>query len=313
MPDDPLPSVMAVTSADADHFDLALELILSLRRFSSLGSIKLGMLDVGLTDGQRELLLAREVTIAQPRWEFDGEPPPQMPRGCLAMLSRPFLPRYFPAANVFVSLDSDTWVQMESGITDLAAGAMRSDIAVVPEMHPSYAHLYKPQHANRKEHRSTFAAVYGQDLPFPADNIVLNAGVFAARSDSPLWNVWSQSLAAALSRVRDGVLSSGKPLFSVWHPIHHFIEQNALNHAFYAKGLRLYPMSALYNFICTLSQPLFDADIKKLVEPTAPFAPIRIIHLTGAGKRTTQVFDRDRHSYARGLRYSDWQEMIAGQ
>lgn len=303
---------MVVTSADAGHFDLAMELIESVRRFPSFTSIQLGILDVGLSESQCELLASRNVTIAQPKWEFSGEAPPQMPRGCLAMLSRPFLPQYFPTADVFVSLDSDTWLQLESGITDLAAGAMRSDIAVVPEMHPSYAHLYNPQHGNRMEHRVTFAAVYGKNLPFPADNIVLNAGVFAARSDSPLWNVWSQSLGEAISRVRDVVLSNGKPLFSAWHPVHHFIEQNALNHAFYVKGLRLYPMSALYNFICTLSQPLFDTDAKKLVEPSPPFAPIKIVHLTGAGRRTTQVLDRNGGVHKRGLRFSDWREIVTG-
>jgi len=135
-------ATLLVTTADESHFDLALEMMDSVRRFSELAPMKLGMLDAGLTPGQRELLLAKGVVVASAQWEFGGDPPPGMRRGLLAMLSRPFLPKYFPDFDVLVYLDSDTWVQMASGITDLVAAAYRADIAAVPELHPCYGHLY---------------------------------------------------------------------------------------------------------------------------------------------------------------------------
>ncbi len=301
-----------VTSADAGHFELANELMDSVRSHPGLAPIKLGMLDCGLTDAQRELLIAKDVLIVRARWEFEEGFPPEMPTAWLALWSRPFLPRYFRDFDVIVYLDSDTWVQMADGIVDLVNGAERADIAVVPEMHPSYQHLYFPQHPARKLHRHAFAQVYGQQIPAPIDGVVLNSGIFAARLDSRLWAAWAASLAEGLEMVRNALLPDGSPFFSAWHPINHLIEQNALNHVFSQRGLKLHTMSALYNFICGLSKPLFDADSRKLVEPSAPYAPIRVIHLSPDGKRATTVLDRHGHTHRHGLRWSDWREIVSG-
>jgi len=311
MSEDLLHSAIIVTTADAEHFDLAWEMIESVRQHACLDPIKIGMLDVGLTDAQRSFLLAKNVVVARAEWKFDSDPPPGMPRRYLAMFARPFLPDFFTGFDPLVYLDSDTWIQIPSGVNDLIAAAAKVDVAAIPEMHPSYMHLYDPRHAVRLSHRSTFAGTYGQGIPNPADNVVLNSGVLAARRESRLWKAWVLSLAEALARVRDVVSPNGKPLFATSHPIPHFIEQNALNHACYQRGLSLHPMSALYNFICTLSEPLFDPEINKLVEPTPPNAPIKIIHLTGAGRKARIVGDRNGGVLQRGMRWRDWRETLA--
>jgi hypothetical protein len=302
-------SAIVITAADADHFDLALDMMDSVRANSTADPVKLGVLDVGLTESQRESLAAKNVAVARAQWDFGGEPPPGMPTGSLAMMSRPFLPRYFPAFDVLVYLDSDTWVQLPGAVGNLVAGALKSDLAVVPELHPTYAHLYNSQHPNRVSHRDCYHALYGESLSAPADNVLLNSGVFAARRDSRVWTDWAASLELAVAGVRDVVLD-GKPLFSVWGPVIHFIEQNALNHAFYQKGFTIHPLSSLHNFICTLSRPIFDPDIRKLVEPSLPYAPIQIVHLTVAGKQATQVADRQGRLHERGLRWSSWREIV---
>jgi hypothetical protein len=303
-------SAIVVTSAGAAHFDLALELLDSLRSHSSLNSTAFGILDAGLTPAQKELLVSKKVFVATAKWEFESQPPTGMPIELLSMLSRPFLPKYFPTFDLIVSLDSDTWIQMASGITDLLVGAAQADIAIAPELHSSYSHLYNPQHPIRNELRGTYRAVYGDLPPIPADALVLNAGVFAARRDSQAWRLWAASLADGIARVRNEVTTDGKLLFSAWNTINRLIEQNALNHAFYQKGLTIYTMSALYNFICTLAKPMFDSDSYKLVEPSAPHAPIRIVHLTGLGKTATHVLDRNGQIHQRGLRLSEWREIV---
>lgn len=303
-------SVILVTSADAAHFDFAREMIESVRRFPSLAPIVIGMLDVGLTDEQRGWLKMHQVRIATAQWELEGPPPANMPRGFLAMLSRPFLPKYFPGFDVLVYLDSDTWVQQGGAITDLASAAMVADIAIAPEIHPSFSHLYDPRHGLREHHRNAYAAAFGQDGPMPADNAVLNVGVFAARRDSRVWPVWGDSLAKGLERVRQIPMPEGQSIFVAGHPALFFIEQNALNHAFYQKTFKLMPMSPLYNFICSLAQPMWDPDSRKLVEPSLPYTPIQIVHLSDAGKKARSVMDRYGKTHERGLRWPDWRGMI---
>jgi len=312
MPDHALLSTIVVTSADAERFDLALELIGSVRQFSTLDSIRLGMLDSGLTEAQRGLLADQDVAVAPAEWKFPGELPTGVSRGYLAMLARPFLPESFPGFDTIVSLDSDTWVQMPRGVTDLVAAAAKVDVAAAPEIHPSYGHLYNPNNLVRETHRNTFNLAFGKGIPNPADNVVLNAGVFAARRESRLWKAWAQSLNEALARVCKPDPLTGASPFSTNHFIRHFVEQNAFNHACYHRGLRLHPVSALYNFICTLSRPVFDPEIKMLVEPSWPYAPINIVHLTGAGREAKIVGDRNGQVLQKGLHWHDWRDMLAG-
>jgi hypothetical protein len=180
-------------------------------------------------------------------------------------------------------------------------------------MHPSFSHLYDPHHGLRDHHRNAYTAAYGKDGPIPADNVVLNVGVFAARGDSRVWPAWADSLRQGFARVREIKAPGGQSIFEAGHPGLFFIEQNALNHAFYRTAFKLMPMSALYNFVCSLAQPMWDPDTGKLVEPCLPYTPIQIVHLTDGGKKAKWVLDRYGRRQERGLRWSDWRGLVRGE
>jgi hypothetical protein len=306
-PRDPL----VVTIADAGYYQLARELIGSVRQHQPEAAV--GLLDVGLTAEQRKALAADGVEVVAAKWNFPGSQPKELPRQFLAMLSRPFLPQYFPKAKTIVYLDADCWVQHPDAVAELAAAAGKADVAVVPEIHPAFGHLYNPGHWARDMHLKAYASVYGRSTPSPAEAVVINSGVLAAKTSSPMWKAWQETLAAAVAARRNPIaLGQPCPLASA-DKANHFIEQNALYNAFQRGMFRIFPMSALYNWVCTLAAPMLDPATGLLVEPTPPHAPIRVVHLTGQGKEAAQVSGLDGQRYDRSWRWSGLPPISASQ
>jgi len=293
-----------VTAADSGYFDLACDLIDSVRRGDK--SIPFGVLDVGLSPDQIDVLKFNEVIVVPAAWEFSCEIPAGLRRTYLAMLSRPFLPKYFPCFDIIVYLDADTWVQIPSSIDDLIEAANGVDAVVAPEIHVAFPHLYSPVSLIRNMHRAAYTEAFGSEPPPPADGAVLNSGVVVARRESALWPAWQQALAKQVrNRVNVSSMDAKAPL-TLKSDTNHFLEQNALNYAFYKKQFGIRPVSPLYNWVCTLGMPFFDPQTGLLTEPVAPFSPIRIVHLTQAGRTTTMLKDRKGGCHEKRLRWGDF-------
>jgi hypothetical protein len=289
-----------VSIADAGYYPLLCDLIGSVRVQTWPLNVRIGVVDVGLTQAQISELNAFDIAVVPARWNFAGEMPTGLPIATMAMLSKPFLRDYFPGHEFYVYLDADTWIQGRETVTDLVQAAYDVDIAAAPELHCAYPHLYSIDNGVKNLYRDAFKKVYG-DAASPADTAVFNGGVFAARHDSSLWLVWRSVLAEAV-KIRGVPGPVGGPSILAEPTMsNYFIEQNALNVAIYRAGIKVRCLSPLYNWICTLALPFYDPLQAVFVEPSPPYAPIRIVHLTGVGRDVTQVPDRYGLSHEVGL------------
>src|SRR4051794_33857073 len=110
-----------VSAADENFFPLLSQLLASISAAlpSGVPPPEFCVIDLGLTDAQKSELRSREVTVAAGQWPFDFPGRAEAPRWMQAMAGRPFLPQYFPGREIYLWLDSDTWLQ-DWRIVDLA-------------------------------------------------------------------------------------------------------------------------------------------------------------------------------------------------
>lgn len=282
-----MPRTLILSGADQPYADLLVDLFDSVRAHPELNDCELGALDLGLAPEARAALAARGVRLVRPGWDILTPAVEQAPAWYRAMTARPFLPRHFPGWDVYVWLDSDTWVQDPLCVTLYRQGALDYGFAISAELSRCYATFFGS--TVRDLHHDAYCQAFGADLArtlitYP----ILNSGAFGARADSPVWERWQILCAAAMEH------TAGK-----------LTEQAALNAAIYGlemRGVHLLP--AEDNWICGVAPPMWDPARRCLVEPALPHAPLRLVHLTnlkqpqavacvGGGTITTSYRYRD--------------------
>ena len=100
-----------VSLADANYYDLLIELIDSIKQFPQSSNIAICILDAGLTEEQKEKLTKKVDEIKSAEWDI--EVPSFKVRGkewLKSQVSRAFLPKYFPNYEKYLWLDCDAWV-----------------------------------------------------------------------------------------------------------------------------------------------------------------------------------------------------------
>ena len=100
-----------ITAADARFFDLARELIQSVREKPEGQKVVLAFLDLGCTEEQRAWIYTQVDHLREVDWEFDFPAREQSPRYLRALHARPFLRQYFPGYETYVWIDADAWLQ----------------------------------------------------------------------------------------------------------------------------------------------------------------------------------------------------------
>ena len=86
-----------VSLADSNYFPLLEELIDSIKRFKESETIAICVLDAGLTNDQKEVLLKKVDNLVSAEWDI--EVPEYKVKGkewLKSQVSRAFLPNYFP-------------------------------------------------------------------------------------------------------------------------------------------------------------------------------------------------------------------------
>jgi hypothetical protein len=188
------------------------------------------------------------------------------PKYLKALVSRPFLPEYFPGYEVYIWIDADAWVQDWSAIELLALGAKRKGFAIVPELFAKHSarslrHAWIALQYSRYFHYTDFAGLEIEPL--------LNAGVFSGTGRSPHWSAWSRRLSQAIYNCLD-ILT----------------DQFALNVAIYKDlGLdrvELLPLSC--NWLANYQELLWDPRRRLWVDPSSPHTPLGIVHISGQAK-----------------------------
>lgn len=257
--------VVIVTAAGDSFFEWALSLLSSLRDLRIFPRIPFAIVDVGLTRQQRQSLTQAGVMIVAPRlpdwWHEEIRDNP----GAASLLTRPYYPDMFVNARIILHVDADIWMLTPHAVESAVAAARSRgcDIAAAVHDHASY-------HADDTtvEWREAMHAVYAIQQTNITSDTYINAGLFAARSGSPVWEAWREVFARVAGRGGDHTIN----------------DQAALNVAIQEKNLRLRKLDPTCNWLSHLALPRVEPGIGRLTEPVAPFRPISALHVSGKDK-----------------------------
>jgi hypothetical protein len=264
--------LLVVTGADSKHIDLLKDFITSFRLMYD------NRFDVGLIkfDNHADFLDVEnrfDVVVSQSNdYEaFRG----QYGYYCAFVGAKPRLPELFPGYDFYCWVDADCWFCTSGSLMRIFAGAASSDIAIHPEYDGHYWRNPTPVLRTRQ--------IYSVNENILNDEIYLNismfnSGVFSCRNTSPVWGLWSNSLAKL--RLKG---ETSEVYFSDQIPLHKLIIENNISVA---------PLRAIDNWQLYACTPLIDLDCNqkrfKLRAPSPPFEEIGILHL--AGNTKSQIF-----------------------
>jgi len=255
-----------VLAADATYAPLLRGAIESLECLRGNIEFDLCVLDVGLRTDDLDWLKSRGASIASPDWDIDFPGVNKAPGYFRAMVSRPFLPKYFPDREIYLWMDSDGWLQDPEALRLYVEVARGGRLILASQIDRSYkGHFKRPKLFGWTHNHRSYRLGYGWRV---ADrygrNPVLNSGFFAAPAASPHWRLWADALAEGLQRTHDKL-----------------IEQTALNLAIYRDRPPVSVAPAYTNWLCDAATPRFAPDTGLLVEPNAPWQPLGFVHLAG--------------------------------
>lgn len=291
--------IAIITSADAKYYPLLRELLSSIRVHAQAQHVDVGIIDAGLDSAQRKTLENDGYTVVDGIWPVELSEKRIKGREFLkACVSRPFIPQLFPNYDVYLWLDADTWIQDWAAVDLLIMGALKSGLAVVPQVDRAYGKTmrlswlgpipFRPRSFYYSNARKAFSGKIARKLfPFPT----INAGVFAMAGQAPHWARWQELIKQAL---RKGNIFTA--------------EQLTMGMMIYLEGMPAEKLPSLCNWLCD-TKPLFDPAQGRFIEPYLPHNQIGILHLSGydsmrADKGVlTEIKFLDGSAHAMSLRY----------
>jgi Lipopolysaccharide biosynthesis proteins, LPS:glycosyltransferases len=197
-----------VSLADANYFDLLLELVESIKSFKESSEVAICILDAGLTKEQLEILSKKVDEIKKAEWDIDVPGYKVMGKEWLkSQVSRAFLPKYFPNYNKYLWIDCDAWVQDWSSIDLYFKACENGKLGITQTMGPGYKIMSKVKWIFGKialiksqnfKHaiKSKIALNEARKLAFAPH---INIGVFSLEKDSLCWSNWQNNLTKTLS------------------------------------------------------------------------------------------------------------------
>ncbi len=262
---------LIVTGGDKNFFGMMVDLVESIRRFPGGASYDIAVMDLGLEEAQRARLNEQGC--------FTIEPVDVRKNGCsLSMvhrgqISRTFLPELVPGYDQYMWMDGDTWLNDMSVIESYRQAATEYGFAITPEV----SRCYDKDLTMRDTiewHTGCYQRFFGAHLANVLGVLpVINSGVFCTRADSNVLRAWRKRIYQALSLTKE----EGDDLF--------MLEQTAGNVAMYLDVREWAALPARYNWICSRSAPMLDKERGILVEPSPPYDPIGIVHMTYRTKK----------------------------
>ena len=133
-----------VSLADSNYFALLNELIDSIQKFEQSKNVAICILDAGLTDEQKNILLNKVDEIKNAEWDI--EVPGFKVRGkewLKSQVSRAFIPNYFPNYTKYLWIDCDAWVQEWSSIELYFKACEDGKLGITQTMAPGYRIMSK--------------------------------------------------------------------------------------------------------------------------------------------------------------------------
>ena len=260
-----------VSLADSNYFYLLNELIDSIKQFSNSSSIAICILDAGLKEDQKKILLPKVDEIKSAEWDI--KVPAIKVRGkewLKSQVSRAFLPNYFPKYEKYLWIDCDAWVNDWKCIELYFKACDNGKLGITQTLGPGYKVMSKVNWIFGK-----LAIIKSQNFKHAISSKVgldnarklafaphINIGVFSLEKNSPCWKIWQKNLEKALG--------SGKIFGS---------EGLAINMSVYIDNIETEFLPLNCNWIASNMLPKFDENQKTFVEPFLPNYKIGIMHL----------------------------------
>lgn len=261
---------LIATGCDAAHFELAEDLIASIRAVCgtsySIGFVRFCNSPLPQTIASQVDLV---VSCSDAYSQFNGV------AGfyCAFESIKPRIPELFPGFDIYTWIDADCWIQNDRTLRKMEGASEDHDICIHPETDIHYFQHPTPQDWTIQDWT---ISVYQRAMPKDIDINILrkpmfNSGVVSARRDSKIWRKWGAALLELRKRYTRGEAS----FFSDQIPLHYLI---------HTESVSLFPLRAIDNWLTHLSIPRFKFDSKKLCVPTLPHDEINIVHLAARAK-----------------------------
>jgi len=260
-----------VSLADSNYFYLLNELIDSIKQFSNSSSTAICILDAGLSEDQKKILLPKVDEIKSAEWDI--KVPAIKVRGkewLKSQVSRAFLPNYFPKYEKYLWIDCDAWVNDWKSIELYFKACDNGKLGITQTLGPGYKVMSKVNWIFGK-----LAIIKSQNFKHAISSKVgldnarklafaphINIGVFSLEKNSPCWKIWQKNLEKALG--------SGKIFGS---------EGLAINMSVYIDNTETEFLPINCNWIASNLLPKFDERNNTFVEPYLPNYKIGIMHL----------------------------------
>ena len=260
-----------VTLADANYFELLLELVSSVKNFSESSKVQICVLDAGLTSEQLKILEKKVYKIKKANWDIEVPFYKTIGKEWLkSQVSRAYLPKYFPEFEQYLWIECDAWVNSWDSINLYFQACDNGKLGITQTMGPGYRIMAKVKwifnkYAEIKSQNYKHAISSGisqKDARILAFAPHLNIGVFSLQKNSPCWNIWQENLKKTLA--------GGKVFGS---------EGLAINMSVYLDNIDTEFLPLTCNWIASNLLPKFNEVNNKFVEPYLPHNTIGIMHL----------------------------------
>ena len=260
-----------VSLADANYFPLLEELVDSIKRFKESENIAICILDAGLTEDQKNILIKKVDKIKLAEWDI--EVPGYKVRGkdwLKSQVSRAFLPKYFPDYEKYLWIDCDAWVNDWKCIKLYFQACDNGKLGITQTMGPGYKITSKVNwligklaiiRSQNFKHavKSKIGYEKARKLAFAPH---INIGVFSLEKNSNGWQTWQDNLKKTL---KAGNIFGSEGL--------------AINMSVYIDNLETEFLPLNCNWIASNLLPKYDNQQNTFVEPYLPNYKIGIMHL----------------------------------
>jgi hypothetical protein len=269
-----------VSLADSNYFELLNELVDSIKSFEKSKDTAICVLDAGLTEQQKHILLKKVDEIKSAEWDIDVPAFKVKGREWLkSQVSRAFLPKYFPNYEKYLWIDCDAWVNDWNSVELYFKACENGKLGITQTLGPGYKIMSKVnwlfgkvaiiKSQNFKHAIKSKIGIHdARKLAFAPH---INIGVFSLEKNSPGWVSWQKNL--------EQTLKSGNIFGS---------EGLAINMSVYIDELETEFLPLNCNWIASNLLPKFDETKNTFVEPYLPNYEIGIMHLAAG------IWDNDK-------------------
>ena len=262
-----------VSLSDSNYFHLLEDLIESINNYPQRSSIAICILDAGMTSEQLKKIEKKVDEIKKANWDIPVNSLRVRGREWLkSMVSRAFLPNYFPSFQKYIWIDCDAWINSWTAIEMLELACEENKVGIVSMADRHTGRVLKVKWlfknlslVKSQNYKHAKSSGFSEEISrFVGLQPHLNTGVFSLKKESGIWKIWQKNCEKSLSKGR--IFAS---------------EQIAMNISVYIDNVQAEILPYLCNWIPKGVLTKFNLKTNKFVEGFIPNREIGIIHLAG--------------------------------